>query len=1400
MAAVAQGSGGHTTSDFPLTPIGQTEIDTLDTEHADRGGVVDVLPLSPLQRGLAFHADADGHADGVDVYIAQCVAELTGPVDVAVLQAAIEQLLIRHPNLRAGFRRAEDGTAYQVIAGAVPTPLIVKDVSGSVDPDAEAVEIARQQWTQPFDLAQPPLIRFALARVEPTRWRLVLTNHHILLDGWSTPLLLGELMALYRADAEPSALAPARPYREYLAWIAGRDRDRALSVWREVLAGVQEPTLVASAAVPVVREPGTVWAELGESATRQLQAFTRDRGVTIAAVAQAAWGVVLAGMTGRDDVVFGSVVSGRPAQLPGVETMIGLFINTVPVRIRLSPRQTFTQVVEELVTQQTTVLDEHHLGLPDIQRATGVGRLFDTLIVYQNYPVIPAPAPATGTTAASIQVTIIDGQDATHYPLALTVVPGQNLHVRLGYQTEVFTNEQARRLAERYIQTLQTIVTTPHTTLSTSTLLSPPEQQLLLHDWNNTTTPTTEHTLPELFTTQATTTPHTVAVVDSGAQYTFQEINACADVVARKLIAAGVRVDDVVAVALPRSARLVVALLAVLKAGGAYLPIDLSNPSDRIAYLLEDAAPTAVLSDSAGIGELPSAPSHLILIDDLDTASAVDTGDVIDTRCRGVLRPDNLAYVIYTSGSTGTPKGVAVTHGAIVNRLDWMQRKYRLGDHDVVLQKTPATFDVSVWELFWPLLSGARMVIAAPDGHRDPSYIANLIAAEGVTTVHFVPSMLGQFLDIPLPKCVSVRNVFASGEALPGGIAQRLRARIPGRLHNLYGPTEAAVDVTYHEVVDADDISVPIGSPVSNVRLYVLDKWLRLVPPGVAGELYLAGVQLARGYHARAGLTASRFIADPFEPSPGSGGRLYRTGDVARWNTAGELVFVGRADDQVKVRGFRVEQGEVEAALVADTAVAQAAVTTRTAGADGSSSQLIAYVVPDFRRTPVVRTYLQLQHRAAIDAKELHELPNGMPIVGRNRSNIEFLYGEVFENEEYCRAGVTVPSGGCIVDLGAHVGMFSIYVKNKAPDVQIYAVEPIPELRRMLAENSILHSLDLTIIACGVGAAPNTDTFAYYPEMSIMSTRASGSVGQREMLKSYVGNEYGLRHEDMNTEDFDQLIDNRLESILVDAPIRTLTDIIEEHHITSIDLLKIDVEGSELEALQGISPEHWPIIGQVVAEVQDVHGRLAEIERILRVNGFRTSTRTSPQVTGTGLHLVYATRVSDTSDCPKPEMDLGSGEPEMLVDLRESHPKWCSPEALARLIRRDLAERLPEYMVPAAVVVVEALPLNSNGKIDRQALPEPVFIGGVYRGPRTSREEVLCAVFGEVLGVARVGVDDSFFDLGGDSILAIRLATRARAQGVEITVPDVLMAPTVAALSERLVNKRSSRPRLRRMR
>ena len=889
--------------------------------------IEEVLPLSPLQEGLLFHAILDeDDPDAVDVYIAQLVVDLEGPLDRRRLRAALDALVRRHAVLRTAFIR-DLGEPVQVVLHEVEVPWTEVELGAGTGAEIEARRLLEADRRTRFDLGNPPPVRALLLGFGSDRHRLVLTNHHIVIDGWSTPLLIRDLFALYAG----SPLPPVRPYRDHLAWLRRQDQASSLAAWTEALAGVDGPTLLVPAARGTAPPlPDEVVDVVPAELTATLTALARRCGATLNTLIQAGWAILLGRLTGRDDVVFGATVSGRPADLPGVESMVGLFINTVPVRVRLPPVEPVTELLARLQVEQAALLDHQHVGLAEIQHVLGTGELFDSLLVFESFP-FGAGAIVDAERVAGLHSTAMRRPIATHYPVTLMVMPGDGtLELTLKYRPGAV---DGAALLARFTRVLAALVTEPSVPPSTIDIRSAAERQRQAA--RNTPAPATpETTLPELFATQAARTPHAVAVECGDSTLTYQQLDALANRHAHRLAEHGVGPEDRVAVLMDRSVDLVVALLGVLKAGAAYLPIDPTYPAGRIGRTLTDAAPAAVVTDPGTA--LPAAGIPQLVLDGGESRTAPAP------QCPP--HPDHPAYVIYTSGSTGAPKGVVVPHRAVTALLGAARPLLGYGGDDVWTLFHSTAFDFSVWELWGPLLSGGRLVVVPRELTRAPAELLDLMVGRGVTVLNQTPSAFAELAraDAERPGLLStLRTVVLGGEALePTRLAGWFSRNGHVQLVNMYGITETTVHVT-HRVLELADAAAPeciIGLGLPGLDLHLLDSALRPVPDGVIGELYVGGAQLARGYLGRAGLTATRFIAHPSE----AGERLYRSGDLARWTPSGELEHVGRADDQVKIRGFRIEPAEVAATMLEHTEVTDCAVVAHS-GPTGP--YLAAYLV-----------------------------------------------------------------------------------------------------------------------------------------------------------------------------------------------------------------------------------------------------------------------------------------------------------------------------------------------------------------------------------------------------------------------------------------------------------------------
>ena len=897
-------------------------------------------PLSFSQRRLWF---LDRMEPGNAFYNLPSASRLRGALDVPALERALGEVVARHAVLRSVFREV----AGEPVQAPLPPRGFVLPTDTLPDADDDTLRAALAAEARlPFDLAEGPPFRARLFRLGADDHALIVTLHHVVGDAWSFNVLFRELGALYgafsRGEASPLSALPIQ-YADYAAWQRRDGTSELLNPqldwWTERMKGAPDLLeLPADRPRPAVQKfrGGRHHLQLSAELTDRLRNIAGEHGATLFMVLLAAWQTLLARHTGREDVVVGSPIAGRSRA--ETEGLIGVFVNTLALRTDLSGDPSFRALVERVRGTALDAYARQDLPFESLVEALRIPRDLSRQPLFQAMLMLHRPQGAFALPGLLCEPVEADpGTSIFDLGLYAWDRP-QGLGAMLEYNADLFDASTAARFVGRLRTLLEGIAANPDAPLSRLPLMTADETARLAA-WN-----ATECAYPggecihEIIAAQAARTPDAVAVVFEDERVTYAELDARANRLANHLHALGVGPEVRVGVCAERSVELVVALLATLKAGGGYVPLDPGYPRDRLAYMLGDSRVSVLLTQAHLAERIPPHGARTVLLD-ADWPRIAQESDVAPETGVGL---DHLAYVIYTSGSTGQPKGAENAHRGIRNRLLWMQEAFGLDGTDAILQKTPFSFDVSVWEFFWPLMTGARLVVAKPEGHREPAYLARLIGQQGVTTMHFVPSMLQAFLEEPdLSACAPLRRVVCSGEALPAELAARFFTRMDADLHNLYGPTEAAVDVTWWACARGDDRrSVPIGRPIANTRIHLLDARLNPVAPGVAGELYIAGVQVGRGYLGRRGLTAERFVPDPFSATPGA--RMYRTGDLARWLADGSVDYLGRADHQVKIRGFRIELGEIEAVLAAHPGVREAVVVART-DAPGDT-RLVAYL------------------------------------------------------------------------------------------------------------------------------------------------------------------------------------------------------------------------------------------------------------------------------------------------------------------------------------------------------------------------------------------------------------------------------------------------------------------------
>ena len=1298
--------------------------------------------LSPRQRRL--------WSLGAGELAVRCLLELTGEIDLPRLHAAARRVVERHEILRTVFR-------------AIP---------GIRFPVQVVLEEPRFGWRQgspeelspgwpgggPFDLAAGPPARFVLARTAPGRALLAVELPALCADARTLANLAAELATL-AAGGTPEDAEPVQ-YADVCDWLAELDAEEgreAREFWRARgwAAAPAGPSARAAEGAPeaAARLPWS-W-ELPAAVAQSMDEIARRAGVPAEMVYLAAWQTLLARLfPGRDPLV-GLVRDGR--RFRQFRTAFGPFATAVPApspgdgRMRLGELAHALRDFADESRARVELFPAEELG------AAGFPALFEM-------EEWPAELRAGGLRLA------LAARSGRGEPAGLKlhlVRRGATLTAELAAGPGIDEAERPERLAASFAAFLADASRRPEAPLAELAVLGPEERRQLLADWGaGAREAWPDRCLHELVAERAAATPEAPAAGCDGSEISFAELELRARRLASRLRRLGVGPEVRVALCAERSLESLVGVLAVWKAGGAYVPLDPRQPASRLAFQLADCGAPVVLAQASLLPHLPLGGAHAVPLDgDLAAES--------DTAFASGAGPDNLAYVIYTSGSTGRPKGVMIRHGALAHLARALRRAVYAGiagDGPLrVAVNAPLAFDASVKQLVQWAHGHSLHVI--PEGVRaDGEALLAHLRRHRLDVLDVTPAQLRLLVEAGLtaPGGEHPRLVLVGGEAVDGPLWESLSTAGTPVFQNVYGPSECTVDATSRRITAG--VAPALGRPIPNVSIRVLDARGEPAPIGVPGELTIGGAGVGRGYLGRPALTAERFVPDPFGAGPGErGARLYRSGDLARWRPDGELEFLGRGDDQVKIRGFRVELGEIEATLSRHPGIAAAVVTARAGGSAGDL-RLAGYAVP---------------RRAAVDlgGRPRFRLPNGLSVVQQNRNETEYLYHEIFAQRSYLRHGLRLPAAARVFDVGANIGLFTLFAGLASPAARVWACEPIAPLCEAARLNAALYGIDARPLQIGLAAAAGAARFSYYPRYSMLSGLSdyADPAGDARAIKDF------LRHEEGGEllANVDELLAGRFQPEIHDCRLRRLSEVIREEKIDRIDLLKIDVQRAEIDVLQGIDREHWEVIDQLVVEVHDepggpTAGRLGEVRDLLVGHGYEVLTDQDERLAGTDRHTVYAAR--------------GNGGVPRLVFGLEPPPSPPVPgeleEVTPALLRDYLRTRLPEPMVPVDVVLLPALPLTRNGKVDRAALPDPrtlVAAAAAAEGPRGLVEEILAAVWSSLLRTERVAPGDDFFQLGGHSLLVTRLVSRIRHTfGVELPIPAIFEAPTLRGLAARI--------------
>ncbi|MGN7779447.1 amino acid adenylation domain-containing protein [Mycolicibacterium sp. 22603] len=1501
VAAALTADHGHESApavDGPLLKLSEAERDRVAA--ATERTIVDMWPLSPLQAGIYFQAR---YAENAAVYILQNVMELRDNVDIAAMQWAYALVLERNPVLRSGFVADDLPHPVAFIAGDPSCRVQFVDLSEK-DRDSAVADTRRlieQDRHVPFDMTAPPLSRLTVIRRRGGD-ALILSCHVLLIDGWSRELLMRDLLSAY-AMATQGRLSPPRGpvhgYQDYLRWLGAQDGAAAADYWAHVHDGLTEPTLLlpeAAGAEPAMTS--RVDLQLSDDCAHALRETAQQLGVTLNALLTTALGIVLGYETGRNDVVFGTTVAGRPTEVDGSDAVIGLFLNTVPVRLRLDPGASVADTVRGAQADRLRSLDHEFLGLGDIQRAVadahrgagllaGGGALFDNLFVLQNFWSDEAFADAE----SEFGILSHDTFDASHYPLTWVVAPGDTLAVKLEYRPDFVTESAARRLLDRYRTVVEFLATRPDAALCSVTVQLPDERASRAHRSSQALHDVPDLTIAEMLADYDD--GDSTALVYGSASVTRTELDQRVSRLAGLLAAEDITGEDTVALAIPRSIDTVVALFAVLRAGAAYLPLELDYPDERLAVMLDDARPRIVLTTTAvreRIASITPADCSRITVDDAETRNALDTLAPNWTGERPA--PGRPAYVIYTSGSTGKPKGVVTPYRGLTN-MHFNHRDAifapaiaKAGGRRLRIAHTVSfAFDMSWEELLW-LVEGHEVHICDEVLRRDAAALVAYCRAHLIDVINVTPTYAQLLFEEGLLDDGEHHPVLVllGGEAVPPSVWERLRDDPTTYGYNLYGPTEYTINTLGG---GTDDSAEPtVGQPIWNTDAHILDPWLRPVADGHPGELYIAGAGLARGYAHRFGLTAERFVANPYPTAIAPvGTRMYRTGDLVRRGADGNIEFLGRTDEQVKIRGHRVELGDVESAIVSHPSAAQAAVIATADPRVPGTQRLVAYLVPaaipEDDRTAAESAHVGEWEQIYSD--EYSTISTAVFVedyAGWDSSydGAPIPFEQMSEWRATTVAAIAELSPARILEIGVGTGLL---LGQLAPRVEEYwgtdlAAPVIEALNDELgAEPQLSDRIHLTVApAHRLGEVPTeyfdvvviNSVIQYFPSVRYLADviesaarhlRPSGAlfigdVRNRLLLDTF-HTAIALSRSASDSADAEQIrraADRGVElekELLLDpeffvalahrlgltAEIRLKTG--EFHNELSRHRYDVILRADAPAAPAHRSALHWPgdleTVKAALAEAGPdglrvaaipngrLAGEIAATERLAAgdVTGARTALRTPAGVdpahlyalagaTGWTVRLTWhpgdpalMDAVFTTTGEPLGDLYSSSAVDRPLEELGNNPAGARERSAAIAALRRHLRDTLPDYMVPSAFVALDRIPLTDNGKLDVRALPDADAAAPVStsRAAQNPVEELLAELFAEVLGVDQVGVEDNFFDIGGHSLLTIRLMSRVRsAMGAELTIRDVFDAPTVAQLATKLRLDAPTRPEL----
>jgi len=1355
----------------------------------DSRGSSPYAPMSSAQQRLWF---MDQLLPGLPLYHVSTVLQFRDEVDCDAVRQAFVELIERHEVLRTTFELV-DLQPMQRINDSATLDFNVIDLRSVATAAKLATwtHSASQALRKPFDLGKAPLFRAILFQLADLHNILFIVMHHIICDAWSISVLTAELSALYEARLSGTT-AQLKPltlqYSDFAIWqhdlLEGGEWDEQLAYWQRKLADAPPsalPGVPQRSPYPSYRG-GSRTFTVPAAVVDGLKAIGQREGATLFMTLLAAFKALLSRHSGEIDIVVGAPIAGRSR--PEFESLIGCFVNPIVLRTDLSGNPDFLRLlrrVKEVCLEAYANQDVAFEKLVELLQPNRSLRNPLFQVAFSLQTVVAGPAQSDGNRPELPELSA----GTAKFDLFLAITEqGRNLNAMWEFDKDLFGDEEIERLSSSMLTLLSAVAARPSVRLSELPLLSI-DDEMLLEVWNATSGERQELCFIELFAGAAAKYSDRLAIAAGTDRISYSELLSRTEAVADALRTTGVGKGDLVAIYCRRSAAFVVGIIGTMMTGAAYVPIDPDYPEARQRAMLDEIPDAVVISEAKFADRVAAFGRRVVCVD----------GPLQGTPARWdafpALSGSDLAYGIYTSGSTGRPKLAGVRHGGLSNLLSWYVREFKIGESDNVLVVTSPSFDLTQKNFLAPLLVGATVHLSPP-GEFATHRIAHAVGRGRISILNCTPSLFYALADVPDgdASLSSLRLVVLGGEPI---VARRLlpltgSSNFRAEIVNTYGPTECSDVVAYHRVGDLEnfvDTRVPIGKPIENVRLHILDEHLGRVPLGALGELCIAGAAVGAGYLNDRALSQQRFVVDPFVKAKNE--YIYRTGDRARFLSDGTIDFLGRTDFQIKLHGFRIELEEIETVIRQHAAVQEVAVAPLSITPVGE--KLAAFVVPNPDCAAPVVNLLRFEREGRLVDHAICELPNNMTIVHQNRSETDFLYRELFEERVYFRHGTQISPGAIIFDVGANIGLFGLSVARGQRDVQIYAFEPIPPIFHALAMNMQAYGVNARLFNVGLSDAQGAAEFTYYRHASILSGQYASRQEDTETVRRFLRSQAdGGAAPQLSDEQVTELLEERLKSDQFTCALTTVSQIIRDHGVPRIDLLKIDVEKSELAVLHGIEVAHWPLIHQIVVEVHDIEDRVEYIGKLLAEKGFQVAVDQDQALQSSGMFSIYARR-GHAAAAP-------GGAPAVSAAAAGVAPRqWDSLETLKRDVRKFTAEKLPDYMVPGVVILVDALPKTPSGKLDRkelQAIAKAHLDNRMadFVGPRNPLEEKLAAVWSEILGVAPISISDNFFDdLGGDSLLATQVIARFSNQ-LNMDLPLRLMFehPTIGAFSAALAD------------